>query len=297
LKKEALLEERPDEEKHSEEDQKEDEDEEEGPLNEEEKSLIVEEILNISEFSYKDDQGKDEKFKVLHNPWEEKQKPLTRKEQKRRDFEEALKLRDYNYQLQQEKYRTLQQVNELHMGLLEAKKLKLKKMSKKEKQIAEYYRKKEELRGKIKVHKDDECFRIIVPKSMKLGQLSLAADSSREYANHYVQYKLNIKDLIKIIKKEQGLHENEYVSKQQVAAYLKKNLHKILVPEDPKQEETVRKSQKQKLTKAEERKIAREREKEIRKERKAADLERKRRAAEQTKSVANERKREIEERH
>ena len=43
---------------------------------------------------------------------------------------------------------------------------------------------------------------------------------------------ISIKDIIKLIKEQEGLAQSDYLTKEQVAVFLKKNLSKLLVKDD-----------------------------------------------------------------
>lgn len=85
---------------------------------------------------------------------------------------------------------------------------------------------KEYLRDRVSIKKIGDTFRIIIPKSNKngLSKLNTAKMDTKEFQNNYNTYKINIKDIIQLIREQEDLSNTEYISKEKVAAYLKKNL-------------------------------------------------------------------------
>ena len=98
--------------------------------------------------------------------------------------------------------------------------MKISKASKKDKKYLEYYRKKEALRGKIQVQKEGDEFKIRIPIGLKSGMfagLHLNRRPSVRNGPMFHHFKVRIKDVVKLIKEEQGLHPDEYISKDQIA--------------------------------------------------------------------------------
>lgn len=110
--------------------------------------------------------------------------------------------------------------------------MQISKLSKKERQGAKYTLSKEEMREKLSITKEDKGFRIIIPKTYRYGKQALKKLDVNEFANHYNSYRIEIKDIIKLIKQQEGLSESETLSKEQVGAFLKKNLSKLLKQEE-----------------------------------------------------------------
>lgn len=124
-------------------------------------------------------------------------------------------------------------------GLLSAHKMQIVKHSKREKNSAKYLLMKEILRDKVVIQRDGEGFQIVVPKALRSGKAPLPALDADEFAKHFHVFKLNIKDMVKLIR-DQAARNNALpadgetvITKEQVAAFLKKNLRKLLKEQDP----------------------------------------------------------------
>src|SRR3569833_2163916 len=88
------------------------------------------------------------------------------------------------------------------------------------------------MRDKVQIQKEKNGFRIIIPKSYRYGKADLKNMDVEEFANNYHSYRITMKDIIKMIKQHEGLSQADYLTKEQVAIFLKKNLSKLLIPEE-----------------------------------------------------------------
>lgn len=84
------------------------------------------------------------------------------------------------------------------------------------------------MREKVKITREANDFRIIIPKSFKSGKKDLKNMSNEEFAQYYSSYRLGFKDILKMIRENEGLSQNDYLSKEQIALFLKKNLSKMM---------------------------------------------------------------------
>jgi hypothetical protein len=56
------------------------------------------------------------------------------------------------------------------------------------------------MREKVSISRDKTGFQIIIPKSMKYGKPNLRNIDAEEFAQHYTSYRVNIKDIINLIR-------------------------------------------------------------------------------------------------
>lgn len=193
-------------------------------LNEEERSLIVDEILkanNEEEFVLEDDspdkrdtdvnddfgsvatksdhafdgtnvqtqRATGGKFKVIIK---------SAKEQKIRTLTKAKLVQQYNIELKKRP----KMEDAFEDGVLSAHKMHIVKHSKKEKQGAKYLIQKENMREKVIIQRDAEGFQIIIPKTLKYGRADLAHLDMDEFLKNFNIFKLNFKDMLNLIKEE-----------------------------------------------------------------------------------------------
>ena len=142
-----------------------------------------------------------------------------------KDLENAADIRRQNIQLQHDRLKAIKAAKEgLEQGFLSAHKMHITKHSKKEKKAQKYFLMKEYFRSRVSIKREDHCFRIVIPKTNKVGKADMRNLDSKELAANYTSYKINIKDIIKLIREQEDISNTDYISKEKVAAYLKKNL-------------------------------------------------------------------------
>ena len=70
------------------------------------------------------------------------------------------------------------------------------------------------MREKVMIHRDNVGFRIIIPKSLKYGKADLNKMDMEEFVEHYNVFRITMKDIIKLIKENEGLADADYLSKE-----------------------------------------------------------------------------------
>jgi hypothetical protein len=199
------------------------EEEADGVLNEEQRSLIVDEILKADddEFMLEDNSPSPHKQSQENGDFESSAKDKIKriviknttnkegskeKDLKLKNLENGYKLRSYNLHMQNESQKAAIAAKEgLNDVFLSAHKMQITKHSMKEKQGQKYFLNKELMREKVAIQREKGGFRIIIPKSYKYGKADLSKIDMDEFANHYNSYRITIKDIIKLIKEQEGL--------------------------------------------------------------------------------------------
>eukprot|EP00347_Sterkiella_histriomuscorum_P008402 403345231 len=302
----------------SDKDEKDKNEEDDGFLNEEERSLIVDEILRANQMDENNKDGnlvlEDEDSPHRHN-----QMFLNAVDEEASDGKNSgqrAAINNHFHERKSSRFRVIiqtgkdpksktslsalqqaQQYNILNRrssidnvfedGIFSAHKMQIVKHSKKEKNQQKYMLMKELLRDRVSIQKEEQGFEIIIPKTLKYGKANLHSIEPEEFIKNYNVYKLSFKDILNLIKQQArqdgtAQQSNETViTKDQVSIFLKKNLMKLLKPQDPALVQNSKQIQEkmEKIENVRNRKSHKEKEKMIRLLQKEEELSRKREQA------------------